>query len=124
MAQIALLHDRLMVTVLLYMLALAAWGLFNYIGGQGISGSYGGALVVGELLLLAEALLGVALLFAGAQPSRFGIHILYGLVAVLCLPGAFAYTRGRDSRWENLVYATVCLFLAGIAIRARQTGGL
>ena len=38
--------------------------------------------------------------------------------------GAFAYTRGRDSRWESLVYATVCLFLAGIAIRARQTGGL
>jgi hypothetical protein len=58
----------------------------------------------------------------GRQPSRPTIHILYGIVAIMMLPGTFAYTRGRDSRWEQLIYAAVCLFLCGIALRALETG--
>src|SRR5262245_13385347 len=123
MAQIALLHRGLMNTMLLYMIAMAVWGIVNYARQQPVTGAYSGALVIAEMLVVAEALLGVGLLLYGARPARSGIHILYGIVAVICLPGAFAYTRGRDSRWEGLVYATVCLFLAGIAIRALQTGG-
>jgi hypothetical protein len=122
MAHLALLHSRLQVTVLLFMLAVAVWGFFNYIRNQGVSGGYAGALVIGQLLLMAEALIGLILLFGDFRPVRLGVHILYGVAAVLCLPGAFAYTRGRDGRWEGLIYATVCLFLAGIAIRAFETG--
>jgi hypothetical protein len=122
MAALAALHARLLVTILLFFGALAIWGFFGYLRGQSISGSYKGALAIGELLMLSEFLIGVALLLGGAQPYRLGIHILYGIVAIIGLPGAFAYTRGRDDRWELLIYVTVCLFLCGIALRALTTG--
>jgi hypothetical protein len=116
------IHARLLFTILLFFGALALWGLVNFLRGQAISGSYRGALAIGELLMIAQSLIGVALLFAGRQPFRTGIHILYGVVAIITLPGAFAYTRGRDSRYEQLIYAIVCLFLCGIALRALETG--
>ena len=122
MAPLSVLHARLLVTILLFFGALSIWGFFNYLRGQGISGSYRGALAIGELLMLAEAIIGVLLLIGGAQPYRLGIHILYGIVAIITLPATFAYTRGRDDRWEQLIYVTVCLFLCGIALRALATG--
>ena len=122
MAALAVLHARLLVTILLFFGSLSIWGFVSYLRGQSISGSYKGALAIGELLMLAEFALGVLLLLSGAQPYRPSIHILYGIVAVIGLPGAFAYTRGRDDRWELLIYVTVCLFLCGIALRALTTG--
>ena len=122
MNTLLLLHARLLITILLFFGALTLWGFFNYLRGEAISGGYSGALVIGELLMLAEFILGVILLVAGRHPYREAIHILYGVVAIIVLPGAFAYTRGRDSRFENLVYAAVCLFLCGIALRALETG--
>jgi phosphatidylglycerophosphate synthase len=122
MAALAVLHARLLVTILLFFGALSIWGFFSYLRGRSISGSYKGALAIGELLMLAEFVLGVLLLLGGAQPYRPSIHILYGIVAIIGLPGAFAYTRGRDDRWELLIYVTVCLFLCGIALRALTTG--
>lgn len=124
MIAIAALHARLVVTILLFFGALSIWGFVSYLRGQSISGSYKGALAIGELLMLAEFVVGVLLLFGGAQPARLSIHILYGIVAIIGLPGAFAYTRGRDDRWELLIYVVVCLFLCGIALRAITTGSV
>jgi hypothetical protein len=122
MATLTLLHARLVITILLFFGALSIWGFIGYLRGQGVSGSYKGALAIGELLMLSEFIIGVLLLVGGLQPFRMGIHILYGLVAIITLPGAFAYTRGRDGRWERLIYVTVCLFLCGIALRGVTTG--
>ncbi|HJZ46118.1 MAG TPA: hypothetical protein VKE41_03090 [Roseiflexaceae bacterium] len=122
MAALGILHARLLLTILLFFGALSIWGLFNYLRGHSISGSYKGALAIGELLMLAEFVIGVLLLIGGAQPYRPGIHILYGIVAIITLPGTFAYTRGRDDRWEQLIYVTACLFLCGVALRALTTG--
>jgi hypothetical protein len=122
MTTITLLHARLVTTILLFFGALAIWGFVNYLRGEGVTGGYRGALAIGELLMIAELLLGIALFASGARPFRPSIHILYGIVAVITLPGTFAYTRGRDGRWEQLIYVTVCLFLCGIALRSLTTG--
>jgi hypothetical protein len=116
------MHARLLFTILLFFGALAIWGLVSFMRGQAISGGYRGALAIGELLLVAQFLIGVALLIGGRHPPREGIHILYGVVTIITLPGTFAYTRGRDARYEQLIYAVVCLFLCGIALRALETG--
>src|SRR4051794_13160465 len=113
MNTLIVLHARLLITILLFFGALALSGFFSYLRGQGLSGSYRGGLAIGELLMLAQFILGVILLIGGRHPPREAVHILYGLVAVITLPGAFAYTRGRDSRYEQLIYAIVCLFLCG-----------
>jgi hypothetical protein len=116
------MHARLLFTILLFFGALAIWGFVNFLRGQALSGGYRGALAIGELLVIAQFLIGVALLIGGRHAYREGIHILYGVVTVITLPGTFAYTRGRDSRYEQLIYSVVCLFLCGIALRALETG--
>jgi hypothetical protein len=123
MATLAFIHDRLSITVLLFMLGVGFWALWSYLRGEGVTGSLWGALVVGEILIVVEGLLGVTLYFGGYRPVRSAIHILYGIVLMMSLPAAFSYTRGRGTRAETLIYAIIALFLAGVSIRARLTGG-
>ncbi len=123
MAALAFIHDRLSITVLLFMLAVGLWALWSYLRGEGVTGSLWGALVVGEILIVVEGLLGATLYFGGYRPVRSAIHILYGIVLMMSLPAAFSFTRGRGTRAETLIYAIIALFLAGVSIRARLTGG-
>ena len=124
MASLTLLHARLLITILLFFAALAIWGFINVLRRAGVTGGYRGALAIGELLMLAEFVLGVILFVGGDRPFRPSIHILYGIVAIITLPGTFSYTRGRDGQTEQLIYTLTCLFLCGIALRALSTGRL
>ena len=123
MTTLSMIHERLSITVLLFLLALGLWGLWNFLRGHGVTPSLWGALAIGEGLLVVEALLGTALLLGGSRPGRTAIHILYGIVLIISLPAAFSFTRGRSSRAEAIVYALIALFLAGVTIRAQITGG-
>lgn len=114
------LHMRLQFTAVLFMVAMGVWGLINYARKKPVTPDYFGALIIGEVLLVVEALLGFYLYISDFRPPRTEIHILYGITAAITLPGAFAFTRGRDSRWEGLIYACVCLFLAGLSLRLQQ----
>ncbi len=123
MQLLRVLHTGLSNTALLFMLALGIWGLWSFFRGQGVSGSYLGAVAIGEGVLVFEGILGVLLYLGGSSGlARSWLHILYGIVAVICLPAAFSFTRGRTSRQELLVYAAVSLFLAGIVNRLQTTG--
>ena len=123
MATLAFIHDRLSVSILYFTLILGGWMLWNSLRGEGMTGSAWGAVVIAELLIVIEGLLGATLFFGGLRPARSAIHILYGIVLAMSLPAAFFFTRGRASRAETLIYAIVALFLAGVSIRARLTGG-
>ncbi len=123
MQLVRILHTGLSNTALLFLIALGVWGLWNFFRGEGVTGSYWGALAIGEGVVVFEAILGVALYLGGSPGlARSWLHILYGIVAVICLPGAFSFTRGRSTRYEVLIYAVVSLFLAGIVNRAQATG--
>ncbi|MBI3363036.1 MAG: hypothetical protein HY023_18190 [Chloroflexi bacterium] len=113
-------HARLGNAGMLFALALGLWALWLYFRKQGVDGNYLGAMVIGELLFIAQGVIGATLYFAG-HPLGRTVHILYGILAVITLPGAYAYTRGRDERREALVYGLVGLFLFGVALRAITT---
>lgn len=131
------IHDRLSITISFYFLALAVWGLFTYLMAlktrrkeklttpiEGVvSSSYWGALIIGELLTIVQGLLGAYLWIIGARPERGWFHVLYGVVAFLCIPAAYTYTKGQDRDREMLIYGVVMLFAFGIALRAISTGG-
>lgn len=116
------MHSRLLFTLLLVLGLLALWGALAHLRGRIPSQGYQALLAIGELLLLAEAGLGLGLLLYGYQPARPLVHVIYGLVAVLTLPGATLSLRGRDPRGAALVYSLTCLFLCGIVLRALSTG--
>lgn len=114
-------HGRLATTVLLYFLALSLWGFLRYFTKRGIDSNYWGALVIGEIVTILQGAIGIYLYATGGRPGG-GIHILYGVLAVAGIPAVFAFTKGRDTRREMLIYAAGLLFLVGIAWRALDTG--
>ena len=114
------IHDRLATSMLLFLAVAGLWGIGSSLLKHGMSGSYWGILAVGELLILAQAITGIVLWLEGARPAR-GIHLLYGAVALLALPGYYAYSRGQDDPRTARSFGLICLFLVGISLRAIST---
>jgi heme A synthase len=132
------IHGRLANTSLLFIAILAVWGLWRTIRKQGVSSSYWGALLIGEVLILLQGALGAYLWLVGERPDR-SIHILYGIVSALVIPGVWAFTKGKQDepaseelpedqaererleRRTMMVYAFALLFLFGILLRSVGT---
>ena len=118
---LTIIHQRLATTMILFNIIAAVWGLVIYFRDRSITGNYWGILATGELLILAQAVLGFVLWIQGAQPGR-GIHLLYGVVAAITLPAIYGFSQGRDDRRMALGYSLILLFLVGIGWRAITTG--
>lgn len=118
------LHDRIATAAFLFALICGLWGIANYVRGQGVSANYWGAVVVGEVLMIVQGIIGLLLYLQGHLPVAGSfIHILYGVLAVMAWPAAYAYTQGKDSRRESLIYGLVGIFLVGATVRGIITGG-
>ncbi|NUQ38311.1 MAG: hypothetical protein HUU23_11050 [Caldilineales bacterium] len=118
------IHARLGVAALLFLLVAGVWGLLRWRRHLSVDAGYFGVLVVGELLLLGQALLGAYMLLQGqgAVLERPGMHVLYGVLPVLALPAVYAFTQGRtESPREQGLYGFVCLFMAALVWRASVT---
>lgn len=116
------LHQGFFTVLLLYALFLALWGLFLYFRGSNPSGGYLGALLIVEGIAVFQGLIGLVLLLQGNRPHD-GLHLLYGVVAVLTLPAAYFLSGQGRERKDSLVFSLAMLFLVGIAIRGATTGG-
>ncbi len=115
------IHNRIAVSAIVFAFIMGAWAAWNYFRGQGVSPSYWGALVIGELLMLVQGVIGILLVLMGARPGDF-LHFLYGVLVALSWPAVYIYTNARAGRKEAGLYALVSLFIFGLAIRALMTG--
>ena len=121
---IAFIHARLSNTALLFSILCTAWGILNFLRKKPVSSSYWGALVLLQVLMVAEVLVGAGVYMSGGKTMllRPIVHALYGATVLLSLPAAYVYTNGKDTYRENLIYALVCLWLVFIVDRASTTG--
>src|SRR5260221_9262924 len=106
------IHGALANACLIFSLIIAGYGFLLYFTQRAIDANFWGTVAAGELLFLAQGVVGVLLYASGLRPSRDLVHILYGIVLLITLPGTYSITRGRDSRREALIYAIIGLFLA------------
>jgi hypothetical protein len=106
---------------MLFMAALGMWGLWLYVRGGAVTGSFAGALVIGEALVMVQVMAGVLMLGSGSRPPT-PTHYLYGITAILVLPFAWSYFRDRDQRQALLIYSLLALFIFGLAVRGAITG--
>ncbi|MEX2054678.1 MAG: hypothetical protein WD972_00710 [Candidatus Andersenbacteria bacterium] len=117
-----LVHERLGVTALYYFLFVSAWGYYRFFTRQGINSAYWGMLAIAEGLILVEVFLGIYMWLAGfPQPARGILHVIYGAIIPIMIPGAYFYTRGRGERAEILVYSTAAIITCGLILRAIYT---
>jgi hypothetical protein len=122
MSRLIVLHANLLFTLLLVFGALALWGLLGAALRRGPGRLYLSVLLIGQLLLGAEALLGAALLLGGLRPASPELHVVYAVVALATLPAARRYVRDAPPRQQLLTYGLACLFLCALALRALETG--
>jgi hypothetical protein len=115
-------HSRVALTAILYAVAMGVWAAWSYFRGQGVNSNYWGALVIGEIVMIGQGILGVILVLSGQMPSDV-IHFLYGVLVALSWPGVYVYTNARAGRSEAALYAIVSFFVFGLAVRAIMTGG-
>ena len=116
------IHQALATASLLFSLIIAGYGFLLYFRKRGLDASFWGALAAGELLYVAQVIVGFVLLAGGLRPPRTAVHLLYGALLCLVLPLAYVSTRAADTYREAGLYGLIGLFLAGIALRAMDTG--
>jgi uncharacterized membrane protein len=116
------IHGPLSSSILYFLLIAGVWGLVTAFRKRGVSSNYWGILAIGEIMIIVQAIIGVVLYVGEARPGRPGVHILYGIVAVITLPAYYAFSKGRDDRTAALLYGLFCIFVAGITLRSVTTG--
>jgi len=115
------IHGRLASTALIYLFIISLWSFWRFFRKEGINSNYWGMLAIAELLILAQAGIGIYLWAIGLRPARV-IHILYGLLIPALIPGAYFYTKGRTGKAEILIYGTTTIIVVGLIVRATFTG--
>ncbi len=121
MSTLITMHDRLSVTVILFMFAIGLWGVFTFMRGGVLGGSISGAMIIGQILITVQVVLG-AILFADGLRPKSSIHYLYGATALIVMPFAYSYLQRRDPRQALLFFSIAALFIGGVSIRAITTG--
>jgi hypothetical protein len=117
-------HARLANTAMIYCIIMAIWGLWRFFRRQGLSGGFFGAVVIAEILLAIQGLIGLILWFGVGEYHPRYVHWIYGIVLVLGAPIVYVYTKGRQDRPEMLLYAVAYIIMIALVLRARMTGGI
>jgi hypothetical protein len=118
------IHAGLANATILYCAIMAVWGFWRFFRKEGLSSGYFGAIIIAEILLLVQGVIGI-LLFLGAGRYQPGfMHWLYGIVLVLSAPVVYTYTKGRQERPEMLLYSVAYLIMIALVLRATVTAGV
>lgn len=120
MLAVLTLHNNLANAIILYAVALGAWGAWLVVRRQGVTPAFVAALVIAEILVAVQVILGVTLYLAGARAAAL-FHYMYGALALLALPAAWGYAQGNRSRQTVLLYTFIALVIAILAWRGTQT---
>jgi hypothetical protein len=113
------LHGRIATAIVLYYALVGLWGLALGVRGSGPTANFIGALVIAEVVALAQGLLGIVLLFS-RSPSQ-SLHVLYGFALAVAIPIAATLVRRREPRAASFAFGFMALFAAGLAIRGITT---
>lgn len=113
------LHARIATALVLYLVVLGAWGIVLGATGSGPTPSFRGAIVIVEVAIAAQGLLGAAA-WATIRPPGW-IHVLYGAALLLAIPLVATIVREGSPRRTALMLGLAALFAAGLAIRGITT---
>ena len=119
---LAFLHAYGSRVLLVFAILLGLWGAFYYFRNQRLSGGFRSTYLIMAALVPVQGLLGVAALVAGGSAREGILHFVYGVFAVLFVPGAYLYSRGSDARREALVLAGASWIVAIAFFRGMATG--
>lgn len=107
--------------LVIFAVLLGLWGSYHYFRNQRVSGGFRSSYLIMAGLTAVQGLLGLSTLLLGARPHEL-LHIVYGVFAVIFLPGAYLYSHGGSERRETLVLAGAAWIVAIAYFRGIATG--
>jgi heme A synthase len=99
--------------LLAYSVVLALWGTYRYFRNLELTGGFRASYLIMAGLTAVQGLLGVVGFVLGGRPHEL-LHIVYGIFAVLFLPGAYLWAQGGPRRRETVILAGAA-WIVGIA---------
>jgi hypothetical protein len=118
---IAFLHSLGATVLLLFALALALWGTFQYFRKAAISAGFRSSYVIMAGVTAVQGLLGLAAFATGGHPRTL-LHLVYGAFAVLFLPGAYFWAHRGSPRREAVILAGAAWVVSIAFFRGIATG--
>jgi heme A synthase len=107
--------------LLVYAVALAIWGTYRYFRNQELTGGFRASYLIMAGLTALQGLLGLATFVSGGRPTVL-LHVVYGIFAVIFLPGAYLYAQGGSRRREAVILAGAAWIVSIAYLRGIATG--
>lgn len=109
------LHARLALAAILFAILLGAWGSYQYIRFKAVSGGFRSAYLMLCGLTAVQGLVGLLNLLTGARLHN-SLHLVYGIFAVVFLPGLYFYSAsGRSSKDREAVLLAASCWIVLVA---------
>jgi heme A synthase len=113
---ILLLHARLALAAILFAILLGAWGSYQYVRHKAVSGGFRSAYLMLCGLTAVQGLVGILNLLLGAKLHN-PLHVVYGIFAVLFLPGLYFYSvSGRSSKAREAAFLAAACWIVLVAL--------
>ena len=100
---------------------LGIWGAYGYFRHAAVSGGFRSSYLIMAGLTAVQGLVGLVLFAVGQRPHEL-LHIVYGVFAVLFLPGAYLWAHGGSKRREAVILAAAAWVVAIAYFRGIATG--
>ena len=107
--------------LLILSVVLGIWGTFQYFRNRPISGGFRSGFLIMAGLTAVQGLVGLGNYALGLHPKTL-LHVVYGIFAVIFLPGAYLYTRNANKRREAVILAGACWIVSIAFFRGIATG--
>ena len=121
MQALTFLHGLGARALLIFALVLAVWGTYGYFRHAAVSGGFRSSYLVMAGLTALQGLIGLIAFALGGRPTEL-LHLVYGVFAVIFLPGAYLYAHGGSRRREAVILAGAAWVVAIAYFRGIATG--
>jgi hypothetical protein len=107
--------------LLVYAVLLGVWGTYRYFRKHELSGGFRSTYLIMAGVSAVQGLIGLAAFALGGRPTEL-LHIVYGVFAVIFLPGAYLYGQGGSRRREAVIMAGAAWVVSIAYLRGIATG--
>jgi CDP-diglyceride synthetase len=104
-----------------FAVVLGIWGAYEYFRHAQVSGGFRSSYLLMAGLTALQGLFGLGLFVLGNRPHTL-LHLVYGIFAVLFLPGAYLWAHGGSKRREAIILAAAAWIVAVAYFRGFSTG--
>jgi hypothetical protein len=104
-----------------FAVVLGVWGAYLYFRRESVTGGFRSSFLIMAGLTAVQGLAGLTVILLG-QRLHNPLHVVYGIFAVLFLPGVYRYAQGGTKRREAVYLAGAAWIVAIAYLRGFATG--